>query len=123
MGQILRGEILTPAGNLDRRIKLFDFTEVVGDGGSAERTYNLIATVWGNIKTIKQRPLAIGDKIEYNLRHQITFPYSKSYKATRRITYIFEGETRTFEVQNWINVDQRNAQLSVECDEIESRTS
>lgn len=114
---------MTPAGSLDRRIKLFNFTEVEGDGGSRDRTYTLISEVWGQIKTAKQRPIAVGDKIEYMLRHQITFPYSKSYKAARRITYIFEGETRTFDIQNWINIDQRNAQITVECDEIESRTT
>lgn len=114
---------MTPAGNLDRRIKLLALVQTEGDGGSFTNTYSLIATVWGNIKTTKQRPIAVGDKIEYMLRHQITFPYSSAYKAARRITYIFEGETRTFDIQNWVNVDQRNSQLTVDCDEIESVTT
>jgi SPP1 family predicted phage head-tail adaptor len=97
------------AGRLRHRITIQDYTESQNSFGEATKNWTDYATVWAAVEPVKGREFWESQQINAEITTKVTMRYLAGIKPKMRILY----DTRIFEIDSVINVDERNRELQL----------
>ena len=107
-------------GSMRQKIQLQKKT-VASDGGGSDAitAWTTFATVYGAITTKSGNKRLFGDQIEQPTTHVIKIRFRKNLSFVDRIMYEFinsgKQETRIFNIQSVVNVDNKDKYLEITC--------
>tara|TARA_Y100000389_G_scaffold38117_1_gene32392 strand:+ start:943 stop:1293 length:351 start_codon:yes stop_codon:yes gene_type:complete len=107
-------------GRMRHRLQLQKKTVASDGGGSnAITAWTTFATVYGAITTKSGNKRLFGDQIEQPTTHVIKIRFRKNLSFVDRIMYEFinsgKQETRIFNIQSVVNVDNKDKYLEITC--------
>jgi SPP1 family predicted phage head-tail adaptor len=97
------------AGRLRHRITIQDYTESQNTFGEVTKNWTDYATVWAAVEPVKGREFWESQQINAEITTKVTIRYLAGIKPKMRILY----DTRIFEIDSVINVDERNRELQL----------
>ena len=96
-------------GRLRHRVKIQHYTESQNAFGEATKNWTDYATVWAAVEPVKGREFWESQQINAEITTKVTMRYLAGVKPKMRILY----DTRIFEIDSVINVDERNRELQL----------
>ena len=94
--------------------KLNDTTPYTqGTDGSSAENWVTLATVWAKVKPLTGREFTAAQQTQADLTHNIYTRYTPGISPDDRVVW----GTRTFDIIDAVNVDERNVELILRCKE------
>jgi len=103
------------AGRLRHRLQLQSLTEAADAFGQEIRSYSTYATVWGEVKPLREKEIEAAKQIFSEAEVKITIRYNSDVSETDRI--VFDG--KTYEIGGVIDPYERNRDIELMCKVIE----
>jgi len=97
------------AGRLRHKVTIQDYTESQNTFGEVTKNWTDYATVWAAVEPVKGREFWESQQINAEITTKVTLRYLAGVKPKMRILY----DTRIFEIDSVINVDERNRELQL----------
>ena len=97
------------AGRLRHRVTIQDYTESQNTFGEVTKNWTDYATVWAAVEPVKGREFWESQQINAEITTKVTLRYLAGVKPKMRILH----DTRIFEIDSVINVDERNRELQL----------
>lgn len=102
------------AGSLRHRITIQTITEGKDSGGGPTETPVTLYTVWASVSPLVGRELTNAQLINSEITHKIVMRYRTGVNA--KCTALFG--TRTFQLFEALNIDERNIELRIGAKEV-----
>ena len=97
------------AGRLRHKVTIQDYTESQNTFGEVTKNWTDYATVWAAVEPVKGREFWESQQINAEITTKVTLRYLAGVKPKMRILH----DTRIFEIDSVINVDERNRELQL----------
>jgi SPP1 family predicted phage head-tail adaptor len=97
------------AGRLRHRVVIQDYTESQNTYGEATKNWTDYATVWAAVEPIKGREFWQSQQVNAEIDVKITMRYITGVKPKMRVV----SDSRIFEIEAVINVEERNRELQL----------
>ena len=97
------------AGTLRHRIIIQSGTEARDAYGAVTVTWGTFATVWARVEPLSGKETYVAQTIKAETAHKITIRYLSGVLAKMRVLF----GTRTFDIKQIINWEERNKELAL----------
>lgn len=101
-------------GSLRHQVAIYTTSDTRNDYGDAVEAGSLLATVWGRVEPLLGRELVAAQQIHAEVNHRVTVRYSSDLAAVGPKHYIV-FDSRTFDIQSVLNLDERDRYLVFLC--------
>lgn len=101
-------------GKLRHRVNLQEYSQTRDSYGAVTETWATYATIWASIEPLKARERMIAKQAAMTVTNQITIRFHKKVSARDRVQF----GSRTYEVNEIINPEERNRELQLLCTEV-----
>jgi SPP1 family predicted phage head-tail adaptor len=110
----------TTIDEMNKRISLQSFTLTKSDSGHSTRVYNTpaYATVWARSRTIGGQEKLNAGRVTGTLTIEFTIRYSSEVSVLKVYHRVLMG-SRTFDIKDVRNVDERNIEIRMLATEVE----
>jgi SPP1 family predicted phage head-tail adaptor len=108
------------AGKLRRKVDIEQATNTANGLGEPVPSWAAIATnVPAEILPLNGRERIVAQQVNNQLNTRVTMRYYNGLKTGMRLKYVDKVGTRYFQIQSFINTDERNREMVVDCIESE----
>ena len=101
-------------GSLRHRIELQHATATRNAYGEPIEAFATYATVWAAVEPLSMRERVQAEQMKAQRTHKITIRYLSGVVVTDRVVF----GSRTFEVVSFLNHEERNYMMILECKEV-----
>ncbi len=103
----------TSIGRLRYKVRLEKATDTSDGAGGRSQAFNSIAIIFADIRPTGGDESYRQGKLQEKVTHKIYIRHREDINTDYRITY----ESRTFQIQNILNIDERDRFLELTCSE------
>ena len=102
------------AGRLARRLVLEAPVDAADDIGGASRSWVVVATLWGEIESLRGETRLAADRLEQAITHRVTLRWRPGVTAQMRLRL----GARVFVIRAARDPDESRRRLVLDCEEI-----
>jgi SPP1 family predicted phage head-tail adaptor len=107
---------MIPASALRHRIRIEESVQTKDQAGGIVDTWKHFKTVHANIKPLRGSELFTAQQSQSEVTHTVQIRYLKDLSVKHRINF----KDRIFLIESFINPDERNESLEIQCREVQS---
>lgn len=104
------------AGRLRHRVTIQSVTTNTDSYGQPIESWSTFAEVWAAVEPLTGREYFQAQQLQAEVTYRVRIRYLTGVLPTMRVLH----DSRTFEVQAVINLDERNRELHLMCREVDS---
>lgn len=91
-------------------------TTTQSSSGQPTKSWSTLATIWAKIRTLSGNEMINAQQVQSILSHEFTIRYSSDVSSVKPDDRIY-FDSRYFDIKNVRNVDERNIEIRMLCNE------